>query len=58
MTLVMIAPITIRPKAIQPQRGAARRQRSKVEEQKYRIAISKKMIQKISMSMPWAVSVR
>ena len=54
----MIAPITIMPKAVQPQRGAARRQRSKVEEQKYRIAISKKMIQKISMSMPWAVSVR
>jgi hypothetical protein len=32
------------------------RQRSKVEEQKYRTAISKKMIQKISMSRPWAVS--
>ena len=36
--------------------GVAMRQRSSVDEQKYRIAISKKMIQKISMSMPCAVS--
>ena len=32
------------------------RHRSRVDEQKYSTAISKKMIQKISMSMPCAVS--
>ena len=36
--------------------GVAMRHRSSVDEQKYSTAISKKMIQKISMSMPWAVS--
>ena len=38
------------------QRGVANRQRSGVDEQKYSTAISKKMIQKISMSRPCAVS--
>ena len=36
--------------------GVAMRQLSSVDEQKYSTAISKKMIQKISMSMPCTVS--
>ena len=39
-------------------RGVASRHRSSVEAQKYRTAISKKMIQNTSMSIPCAVSVR
>ena len=56
-TLVVTAPITIRAKPSQARRGVASRLRNSVEEQKYSTAISKKMIQKISMSMPCAVSV-
>ena len=52
----MTAPTTISTKASQAILGVAIRQRSSVDEQKYSTAISKKMIQKISMSMPWAVS--
>jgi len=52
----MIAPISISANAAHASLGVASRQRSKVDEQKYSTAISKKMIQKISMSMPCAVS--
>jgi isocitrate/isopropylmalate dehydrogenase len=56
LTLLVTAPISISANATQAILGVARRQRSKVEAQKYSTAISKKMIQKISMSMPCAVS--
>ena len=54
--LLPTEPITISAKASQASLGVAMRQRSKVEAQKYRMAISKKISQKISMSRPWAVS--
>ena len=53
--LFMIAPISISAKPAQAQRGAASRVRSRVDEAKYRIATSKKMIQKISALMPCPV---
>jgi hypothetical protein len=54
--LLSSEPITISAKPVQAIFGAAIRQRSSVEPAKYSTAISKKMIQKISMSMPCAVS--
>jgi len=57
-TLKVIVPITIRANPSQAIRGVANRQRSSVDEQKYRIAISKKMIQTTSMSSPCAVRYR
>ena len=50
------APMSISAKPSQAIFGVAMRQRNSVDEAKYRTATSKKMIQKISMSMPWAVS--
>ena len=55
-TLLSTEPITISAKPSHAIFGVAMRQRSNVDEQKCRIAISKKMIQKISMSRPCAVS--
>ena len=54
--LLPTEPITISAKATQAILGVAMRQRSRVDAQKYRMAISKKISQKISMSRPWAVS--
>ena len=44
-TLFMIAPISIIAKPSHAMRGVARRHRSRVDEQKYSTAISKKIIQ-------------
>jgi len=54
--LFQTAPMSMSANAAQAILGVARRQRRSVDEAKYRTATSKKMIQKISMSMPWAVS--
>ena len=54
----LLEPATIRTKPAQPTRGQATRLPSTIGATKYRIAISKKMIQKISMLMPWNVSAR
>ena len=54
--LLTTEPMSMSAKASQAIFGVAMRQRSSVEAQKYSTAISKKMIQKISMSMPCAVS--
>ena len=56
ITLFMTAPMTIRANPAHAHLGVARRQPNKTEEQKYRIAISKKIIQKINTLMPCAVS--
>ncbi len=50
------APMIISAKPSQAQRGAASRVRNSVDDAKYRIAISKKMIQKISALIPCPVS--
>ena len=55
-TFVVTAPITMRMNPSHAQRGVASRHFSSTEEVKYSTAISKKMIQKISTSMPCAVS--
>ncbi len=54
--MLVIEPMTINAKASQAIFGVAMRLLSSVEAAKYSTAISKKMIQKISMSMPCAVS--
>ena len=48
----------IRTKAIHPVFGAGTLQLSSTAEAKYRTAISKKMMKKISMFIPWMVSIR
>ena len=54
----MSAPTSIIQKPNHAQRGVARREFSRIAEAKYRTAISKKMIQTSSTSIPWAVSAR
>ena len=54
--LLMMMPRSISVNPTQAIFGVARRHLSSVEEQKYRIAISKEMIQKISMLTPCVVS--
>ncbi len=55
---VMIAPTSISPNPVQAHFGAAMRDPSSTAEAKYRIAISKKMIQTSRTSRPCAVSAR
>jgi len=55
-TLFMTAPITIRAKPAHAHFGVASRQPSRTDDAKYRMAISKKMIQKINTLRPWAVN--
>ena len=52
------APSSIIQKPVHAQRGVARRAFRSIAEAKYRTAISKKMIQTINTSIPWAVSAR
>ena len=51
-------PATMSPNPAHPTRGQATRLPSRIGPAKYRTATSKKMIQKMSMFIPWNVSAR
>ena len=54
----MSIPTTIKAKASHPTFGAATLELRRTAEAKYSTAISKKMMKKMSMFMPWTVSQR